>query len=96
MSRAEPALQMRFEAGVLKLAGRLGVEEAATLLGEATRHAHALQRIDLGALDDIDSAGVACLHLLRREAGSAGRTLALQPVSSRYRAICVAHRLSTD
>ncbi|SDD69042.1 STAS domain-containing protein [Aquimonas voraii] len=96
MSKAEPALRARFEAGVLQLQGRLGVDEAAQLLAETTQHAAGLQRIDLGALDDIDSAGVACLHLLQRQARAAGRTLVLQPVSPRYRAICIAHRLSID
>ncbi len=96
MSKAEPALRARFEAGVLQLGGRLGADEAAALLAEAAQHGAALARIDLGALDDIDSAGVACLHLLQRQARAAGRALALQPVSARYRAICAAHRLSID
>jgi ABC-type transporter Mla MlaB component len=96
MSKAEPRLQARFEAGVLQLGGRLGADEAGTLLAEASKHGAALERVDLGALDEIDSAGVASLHLLQREARAAGRTLVLQPVSSRYRAICVAHRLSID
>lgn len=96
MSKAEPRLQARFEAGVLQLGGRLGADEAGALLAEASKHGTALERIDLGALDEIDSAGVASLHLLQRDARAAGRTLVLQPVSSRYRAICVAHRLSID
>ena len=96
MSKAEPRLQARFEAGVLQLGGRLGADEAAPLLAAAAPHGAALTRIDLGALDDIDSAGVASLHLLQREARAAGRALELQPVSARYRAICVAHRLSID
>jgi len=96
MSKAEPRLQARFEAGVLQLGGRLGADEAGALLAEVSRHGAALERIDLGALDEIDSAGVASLHLLQRDARAAGRTLVLQPVSSRYRAICVAHRLSID
>ncbi len=96
MSKAEPRLQARFEAGVLQLGGRLGADEAGALLAEASKHGTALERIDLGALDEIDSAGAASLHLLQRDARAAGRTLVLQPVSSRYRAICVAHRLSID
>ncbi len=94
MSKAETALRCRFEAGVLTLAGRLGADEASALLAEAARHGAALERIDLAALDDIDSAGVASLHLLQRQARTSGRGLALQPVSERYRAIGVAHRLS--
>lgn len=94
MSKAEPALSCRFEAGTLALGGRLGVNEAGALLAEAARRGASLERIDLGALDDIDSAGVASLHLLQRQARAAGRSLALQPVSDRYRAICAAHRLS--
>ncbi len=78
---------------MLTLAGRLGADEAGVLLAKAARHGGALQRIDLAALDDIDSAGVASLRLLHREARAAGRTLALRPVSDRYRAISVAHRL---
>lgn len=96
MSKAEPRLQARFEAGVLQLGGRLGADEAAALLAAAAQHDAALTRIDLGALDEIDSAGVASLHLLQRQARAAGRTLVLQPVSTRYRAICAAHRLSID
>ncbi len=94
MSKAEPALRRRFEAGVLGLHGRLGLEEVGVLLAEAARHGASLTRIDLGALEDIDSAGVASLHLLQREARTQGRALGLAPVSERYRAICVAHRLS--
>lgn len=94
MSKPESALGCRFEAGVLCLQGRLGVQEAGMLLAEAARHGAALSRIDIGALDDIDSAGVASLHLLQREARAAGRELGLAPVSERYSAICVAHRLS--
>jgi ABC-type transporter Mla MlaB component len=94
MSKAEPALRCRFEAGVLSLAGRLGADETVALLAEAARHGAALERIALAALDDIDSAGVASLHLLQREARAAGRALSLEPVSQRYRAICSAHRLS--
>lgn len=94
MSRAEPLLHSRFEGGVLSLTGRLGVDEAAVLLAEAARHGAALGRIDLGTLDEIDSAGVASLHLLQGQARAAGRDLALHPVSDRYRAICAAHRLS--
>lgn len=96
MSKAESRLQARFQAGVLQLGGRLGADEAPALLAAAAQHGATLTRIDLGALDEIDSAGVASLHLLQREARAAGRALALQPVSARYRAICVAHRLSSD
>jgi anti-anti-sigma regulatory factor len=94
MSTAEPSgLDTAFDGGLLKLSGRLGIEQAGALQERLRGRIEAVQRIDLGGLDAIDSAGVASLRLLQKKAIAAGRTLELRPLSERFRAICAAHRI---
>jgi|GEM_PF-2685067 len=97
MSKAEdPALQITDDGGVLRLSGRLGIEQAGALQERLKERIASIERIDLGGLDDIDSAGVASLRLLQKQAESAGRRLQLRPLSKRFRAICAAHRIQLD
>lgn len=94
MSRAEPrSLSVERKGSALHLSGRLDIDSAPALLEQALPLLPGLDRIDLGGLSDIDSAGVASLRLLQRRAADGGGTLALQQPPPRHAAICAAHRL---
>jgi phospholipid transport system transporter-binding protein len=94
MSRAEPRpLSVERDGSALRLSGRLDIDSAPALLTQALPLLDGLERIELGGLDDIDSAGVASLRLLQRRAADGGRTLALRQPPPRHAAICAAHRL---
>lgn len=94
MSRAEPrSLSVEQQGSTLRLSGCLDIDSAPALLEQALPLLPGLDRIELGGLSDIDSAGVASLRLLQRRAADAGRTLALQQPPPRHAAICAAHRL---
>lgn len=94
MSRAEPrSLSVERKGSALRLSGRLDIDSAPALLEQALPLLPGLDRIELGGLSDIDSAGVASLRLLQRRAAEAGRMLALQQPPQRHAAICAAHRL---
>jgi ABC-type transporter Mla MlaB component len=97
MSKAEAsALKTERTGDVLRLSGRLGVTEAGQLHASGSSLLEGIRRIDLAAVDDIDSAGVAALRLLQKQAAARGHTLALAPLSARFRAICAAHRVDLD
>jgi len=94
MSRVEPVSpEFSLEGGVLALRGRLGLAEASGLIAALGARVDTIQRIDLSALEDIDSAGVASLRLLQRQARQGGREVELSSLPSRYRAVCAAHRI---
>lgn len=94
MSRVESRRpEFSIEGGVLSLRGRLGLAEAAGLIEALGSKLDSIKRIDLSALDDIDSVGVASLRLLQRKAGENDRRLELASLPQRYRAICEAHRI---
>lgn len=94
MSKVEPAAaQFSIDDGVLVLRGRLGLAEAAGLIEALGSRLDSITRVDLSALDDIDSVGVASLRLLQRQARQQQRELELASLPQRYRAICEAHRI---
>jgi phospholipid transport system transporter-binding protein len=85
------------EDGVLSLRGMLTVQHLAPLWREAQRRLGQLQRIDLGAVEQIDSAGVALVEALRdaiRE--RSGREPGLTGLPPRYHALCRAHRIESE
>jgi ABC-type transporter Mla MlaB component len=97
MSKVEPsALKTERDGEVLRLSGRLGLAEAGELHARGSSLMDGIRRIDLAAVDEIDSAGVAALRLLQKQAAARGQALALAPVSARFRAICAAHRVDLD
>lgn len=85
------------ESAVLKLAGALdaaGVARQARLLDGALR---GIDVIDLGAVAELDSAGVAFVRSLRSRAASLnGQAPRLSAVPERFRQLCVAHRVDCD
>ncbi|MCG6118113.1 MAG: STAS domain-containing protein [Aquimonas sp.] len=94
MSRVErEALSIERDGSALRLSGRLDIDSAPALLEQALPMLKRLERVELGGLSDIDSAGVASLRLLQRWATDAGSTLSLQQPPPRFAAICAAHRL---
>ena len=94
MSRAEPdALRIERLGDALSLKGRLDVSSAPALLRHALPLPDGIDALELGALEAIDSAGVASLRLLQRHARASGRSLRLRQPPPRFAAICAAHRL---
>lgn len=81
----------------LVLPARVGAAEAAQLYREWHRRVGGLEVIDLGAVESIDSAGVALVQQLRAEAAAArGGPPLLHNPSQGYLQVCRAHRLAAD
>ena len=89
-----PVLRAAVDGGTMRLAasGRWTVQEFARLDGEiktldiaAGRREYAEARIDLAAIEDLDTAGAWLLHDLRRQFEAAGVKASVQPGSERQR-----------
>lgn len=82
---------------VLALPARVDAAAVASLYAAWAGRARALEAIDFGAVEAIDSTGVAlvrCLVAARRAGGAAAPELRALP--ARYRQLCLAHRLDPD
>jgi phospholipid transport system transporter-binding protein len=81
------------EAGTLRLSGVLEADQVAELWPTLQRRTAALERIDLSAVTDLDSSGVALVRHLIAAATAAGGRPALVGAPARYAQIGLAHRL---
>ncbi len=82
---------------VLALAGDLTVQTAPARYRDWSSRLAGVSTLDLGGLRAIDSAGVAVVLALRRQAEQAhGRRPALAAVPARFHQLCVAHRVDCN
>jgi len=85
------------ENGVLNLRGVVTVEYLAPIWHEAQRRLGQVQRIDLAAVEQIDSAGVALVEALRDAIRNrSGKEPSLTGLPPRYHALCRAHRIESE
>jgi ABC-type transporter Mla MlaB component len=85
---AEPAGE------ILALPPRVDAAAAAQLHRAWAARVATLGVIDLAAVQSIDSAGVALVHVLQARARAAGRSIALRAVPPRFEQLCLAHRIA--
>jgi ABC-type transporter Mla MlaB component len=83
--------------GVLAIAGALTVASVPARFRELRAAAAEAAVFDLGAVDAIDSAGVAMIQALRGIAERRhGRRPALRALPERFRQLCIAHRVELN
>ncbi len=85
------------EDSVLNLRGALTVAHLAPLWRDAQRRIAQVERIDLAAVGQIDSAGVALVEALRDAIRvRSGREPRMTGLPARYHALCRAHRIESE
>jgi ABC-type transporter Mla MlaB component len=85
------------DAGVEALPAVVDETAAAALFRAWRPRLTQIAGFDLGAVREIDSAGVALLRAVQAAQRAAGGPVAtLRAVPERYRALCLAHRLPLD
>lgn len=84
--------------GKLSLKGPLDFEsvpELSTGLAEALKESGDLSKLDLSAVERVDSAGLSLLLSVRRLSGRLGRELTVSGASPQLRALAQANKLDT-
>jgi phospholipid transport system transporter-binding protein len=83
--------------GRLALQGALTVDRVAAVHRALQGQLEGIERIDLSAVTEVDSAGVALVQSLRRSVQArSGRWPALTGLPPRFSQLCVAHRVGLD